>query len=702
MRWIDYKNYEEQRLRWFSFVETILHPDERELVDEAKAIEVPVYWMLEFVNCFPESRAKLAELIHAGKLKLSAWFIIPASINFPPEIVIRNLIYGGHFWRQMGREQNSLNIFSASNFSTQFQLEPASVASAFYSVRIQLKQQLLRGFDLLTRYVEPLNCLALLCDIQSSKCHIDRAWHYLLQNLSPEIQLGYCSDSLTEDASHRLKKVHDILEAVKKRILSELFPTQTNDADTIVIFNPGFQTRDRIVEYQLTRKINDKITPNELSMIDTDQGLPVRYQIIKIKPSPNDEKRQKISLLLDAKGIPALSFKQFKLSEATHSPKPEHSIKTGRFFLENEYMRATVLENGSLILLDKKNNQLYERLNIFEDRGDVGDTAQFISPKFNTRVLSKSFKPRISLAETGPLKGAIRIRYRMKIPNRISEDEKHRKKDKQILRIWTTISLDYNTPYLRIITRINNTIQNHRLRVRFETGIDTRYSYTRKFGVITETTHREHAFSKSSPDCNQPLHRFVSVKDEERALTVFSKDTIAYQLCLDPKRTLALTLLRSVGKLQSVDSGTESVESNTAQCQGEHVFEYALFPHTPHELDNFQFLNSQLENFSFPMLAFQTRYDAARLIQKTGISIEPAELSVLCFKEAESGRHFVLRILNPTQRVIQAQCCAAFPIETIAIISPDELIEESQLKPENGKIGFSMNPNDIVTLRITI
>jgi len=315
-------------------------------------------------------------------------------------------------------------------------------------------------------------------------------------------------------------------------------------------------------------------------------------------------------------------------------------------------------------------------------------------------ILSKSCKPRISLVETGPLRGAIRIRYRMKIPVRRAEKPAHRRQKEETLRIWTLISLDYNSPYLRIATRINNTVQNHRLRVRFETGTNTRESYTWRLGFIAENSHKENSTNKMSPDYSQPLCRFVTVKDKERALTVFSKDTIAYQLCLDPKRTLVLTLLRSVGKLSAGEYGSKTNTTLSAQCQGEHFVEYALFPHVPCELNTFGHLNYQLEKFHVPMIAFQTKIDAAPIAPKTGVSLEPKELSILCFKEAEIGGLFIMRLVNPTPQTVQARCRFSFPIESAAIISYDELSAENPLPSRNGRVILSMKPKEIVTLKI--
>ena len=84
------------------------------------------------------------------------------------------------------------------------------------------------------------------------------------------------------------------------------------------------------------------------------------------------------------------------------------------------------------------------------------------------------------------------------------------------------------------------------------------------------------------------MQRFVTVKDQEQAFTLLSYGLPEYELKLDGKGTLALTLLRCIGtlaadKLITRPGGKSGWHNDTpdAQCQGVHMFRYALFPQAP-------------------------------------------------------------------------------------------------------------------------
>ena len=155
--------------------------------------------------------------------------------------------------------------------------------------------------------------------------------------------------------------------------------------------------------------------------------------------------------------------------------------------------------------------------------------------------------------------------------------------------------------------------------------------------TLAEWTHAESSRKKAVQDCDNPMQRFVTVKDDTRALTVFSKDTMGYQLNLDTKRTLNLTLLRSVGKIRAAESDSPIADLKTAQSQGTHVFEYGLFPHAPGHFDEFRAINEQMEAFHLPMLAIPISDGSSDPLPESGIELAPKELTLLCFKPADLG-----------------------------------------------------------------
>ncbi|MBN1351778.1 hypothetical protein JXJ21_20365 [candidate division KSB1 bacterium] len=689
----EFMNSETERIFWFSVIKECLAEPALAASIEICVNEIPCFWIEEFLRYHPDTLDALRTRLQHNQLSASDWYVQPGMFFPSPEILIRNrLLSAVCCYRLLAKAKPIIFTKLTDQFDNAIQ------SSGYYSARAPLKKQGIFCFNRLVRYAEPLNCLARINGFPSNKDGLFRAWQLFLQNQKLSIQSVNCSDSLAEDAAFRHKQVADICDAIESRTLSRLFPEESGEPASIFVFNPGFWQRSSLVAYQFNRVNANHVLADDFQIIDTISELPIAHQILRENETPSSPAENTMHLLLDVPDIPPLNFKRLRIIKKRPTDDSATPLKSGRFFLENAFLRVTVLENGSLTLYDKLRQQQYGRMNVFEACTDLGDTAEFVSSGSGKPTLSKSVRPRISLIESGPLRGIIRIRYRMKI----STNSGRKKSSQEVLRIWSQVSLDHNAPFLRIKTRIKNTIINHRLRARLETGINTNTSFTRQLDRIAERTHRGNDRVAFSGDYEFPMQGFVTVKDSRRALTIFSDDMMAYQLHQDSKRTLTLTALRSIGTLHNeAEFSPDFRETASGQCQSDHVFEYAIFPHTPDENRWYEAVNSELEQFAAPAIAWHANTGSSVSQPAGGLSFTSRELVLLCFKEAETGDALIARILNPTEREISSRGTVNFQCGSISIISCDESTGRKALNVRNGAFDFMILPQEIITFEIT-
>ena len=147
-----------------------------------------------------------------------------------------------------------------------------------------------------------------------------------------------------------------------------------------------------------------------------------------------------------------------------------------------------------------------------------------------------------------------------------------------------------------------------------------------------------------------PMQRFVTVRDDRKALTVFSYGCPEYELKLDAQRTLALTLLRCVGRLSGLDLSTcpggdagWKNETPGAQCPGEHVFRYAVLAHAPGAWDA---VLRHGEEFHTARLAFARKHEAA-LPNAALFACDNPSIVLSALKAGEAGKGIVIRLYKP-------------------------------------------------------
>jgi mannosylglycerate hydrolase len=610
------------------------------------------------------------------------------------------------------------------------------VLGGVYSTRMYLKQRNWLCQNLLQRYVEPLNAWAAMSGMRTQTPLVRHAWKTLLQNHPHDSICGCSIDPVHEEMMTRFRAVEDIGNSVLDQCLGQIIPRDdlaSRDDRALFFVNPSpfarsevapaevnFFLQDIVVGLNPDVKVDPRLPPARGLVVRDGAGEEVPFQLIGRKEGyditytnynyPKQTYAETFSLLVDVRNVPPLGFKGFVLERADRFPRYRTSLKVGRRFLENDFLRVDVDAHGACTIRDKIRGTVYRGLNVFEDTGDVGDEYNYSYPRRDRRVLSAGRRCKIRVVEKGPLRGALEATIPLSIPACATPDRKARSTRTVTLPIRTTYSLTSSSRALVIETVVDNSGKDHRLRALVPTGVRTDRVLADSQFCVVERQQRKHdlrAFTIEHPAQVAPMQRFVTVRKGSRGMSVLSLGLPEYELKLDGRGTIALTLLRCVGLLAGEDLITRPGgkagwhnETPDAQCPGEHRFRYALLPHGGNDREIMELLNEEAERFHYPFLPVRRKNESSLPLEKRFAGIEGRELLLSALKQSEDGTGIVVRVQNLSSGVSDGVLSFAAPVKDAWRTRLDEEVQERLQVSGGGQVRFSVAPRGLFTIKV--
>ncbi|MDR2029406.1 MAG: glycosyl hydrolase-related protein, partial [Treponema sp.] len=390
---------------------------------------------------------------------------------------------------------------------------------------------------------------------------------------------------------------------------------------------------------------------------------------------------------IELEGVPALGYKTYQVCVKSTFQRDHYywlamrktagnEIGRGDNFLENEYLTITVNPNGTFDLLDKIRNRCFPGLHYFEDAGDVGNYWAYYPPYENQIHTTLSAAPRIWMAENGPLAATVVVEYRFELPLSGREPaygvrgESRRSAETAALMIHTELTLKKGAGRLDILTRVDNTVENHRLRAAFPTGLAAEYSHAGGHFTVDKrplTSARDGEGRYFNEMQTLPMSRFVDVSEDPEGLAFLSESVTEYELRSDPRHTLYLTLFRAMGNM--IVTGWECVgrfpNQKGSQLQRTMSFTYAVYPHLGDWADGGVCPESR--RFALPLRAYETMGARSGTLPSVYgfCQVSDPGLVVSCLKRAEDRDTVILRIYNPCPGEKHGEVQFAFPLRAV-------------------------------------
>jgi len=479
----------------------------------------------------------------------------------------------------------------------------AHLLSGVFSARMWIKQRNTEIEYLYEKYAEPSSTITWALDKYNkftySKDYILAGLRWLQKNAPHDSICGCSIDEVHDQMKTRFDWAEQIgFEIFKDSILylSELITIDSKykDLHVLIVYNPlPWQRKDIVSFNNIAEKTGLETFPYNIKLVDCN-GREIEYQHYQVEEEPRFTRTSDIShkftFLAD---IPALGYKSYyviPMESTNNSTIKSNDFKITRNFLENEFYRINVKENGFIEVIDKESGIVYENFCEFEDMGDWGDEYDFSGPRDNQVDLVYTTEDAAVFERSahidGPSQKMFKLRLNLKLPYSLSEDRYNREEWLIDNKITIYISLYKGIKRIDLKIELENNSKDHRIRVLFPTRI--------KSNIIHADGHfyvvpRDVKLPKSDNWVQKPLptnHQkdFVSISNDSSTFAVLNKGLPEYEAKIndDGTVTFAITLLRCIEWLSRDDFKTRmshaGPEFNTpgAQCLGKHIFELSI------------------------------------------------------------------------------------------------------------------------------
>jgi mannosylglycerate hydrolase len=505
--------------------------------------------------------------------------------------------------------------------------------------------------------------------------YFEYLWKLILQNHAHDSICGCSIDDVYVEMEGRFVSIKGLIREFLKSISINLF----GGGEDIILFNPTPKKRTSTFIIPIFIKED---SGKGIKIYDENKKE-LKYQLLAIKDTyrfymddkniriTEKGKEYSIALTLD---LPSLGFRKISIekSENRYIYVSNENISKSFGILENEYLKVIIQSNGSLIIENKETGEVYKNLHIFEDGGDIGDLYNYCPPYKDRIYTTYGSKANISLINNGEFLAEYLVEIDFEIP-KDTKDE-YREEELVKLPIKSYISLRKGERFLRIRTEISNFARNHRLRVLFESGAqnsNTSFGYT-SFDIVERDIKPIDPKGRNEYPYNfYPFQYFMGITDIKRGLMIASKGLYEYEVFNDQERTIALTLVRSVGFLSRelpsrYNMAGPIIETPSAQCIGSFKFEYAIIPiRSPYHnyiKDAFEFIDDVevLQGKDLPKIDSLFEIDCSNSIFLSAV------------KKAERDEGIVVRFCNLSKEVQEINIKTGFEFKKVEEIKLNE------------------------------
>lgn len=460
----------------------------------------------------------------------------------------------------------------------------------------------------MTSYTEPLNVFTKIyakqlksfgrndVSLEPRRIYIDEAWKYLISNHPHDSICGCSLSDVHRDNEYRYRQVEqmsdistrDCLDVITRNIQIEGI-----HQNYMIIYNPSQKPIDGITV--VTFVIDEKETRNyrfynwkeELLDVQILAEKRVKYCNTNLNRIVQfDDKLEltvAVNLKIEAFGYTVVSCDQLENIyvaehktygfEEFHYPKRLYgSMMTNYNQVDNGKLIVTVNESGTLNIFVKKTGKIYKDMVLFEDCGDEGDGWNYVKPMYDRRVYSAGRLVNYSVDSDGPFACVLSLEHEMILPKKCDVTLKVRGTELDSQMITTKILIIKDSEELQFRTVMNNSIENHRLRVCFPTEMETSCFYTKTpFDMQKWEIACEDAADFNETDTFvHPSQGITLIEDKNDTVAVYAKGLYEVEVIDNPSKTVALTLMRAF----ETETGTH--EKGDIRMQKKLSFDYAV------------------------------------------------------------------------------------------------------------------------------
>ena len=595
------------------------------------------------------------------------------------------------------------------------------------AVRINIKQLNKKTQNNLILKAEPLCAVAEMKGEAYPRDFLNIAWKNVLDSHPHDSINGVTQDKTADDVWNRLCQANEIAEVLYDDAVHSLIRKidYSDMGDTVMtVFNPVMQETSAVLKVCVDFPREKNVW--SFDILDAQGRKAVLSHVSRVESTcpVHDMNGRPWPMYFDRHtcyvhftDVPAMGYASYRLVPKTTFDRTHHywyemrktpgeDIAVADHILENEFLCAVFNANGTFDLLDKQTGRVMQKLNYFEDTGDVGNYWAYYPPYANRTYSTLTSAPRIWIEENSHLSATIAVEYDLVLPAYGNEPlygiqgKSSRSEQEKIAKIISRVTLAKGSKCVAVKTTVHNNVENHRMRVVFPSGIRTEFSNAaghftvdRRPVISTRDANGEY-FNEMQ---TLPMQNFVDVSDGENGMAIINNGLTEFEA--KPDGTVYLTLFRAVSNM--IVTGWECVgrfpEQKGSQLQGVLEFEYGIYPHSGDWQQAGVYFEAQKINT--PMMAYQVMGGTKGDLPPTHSFVRISEQNVIlsAFKKAEDGSGYVIRLFNPTDMTIE------FSIEIDQKVKQAYLLRMDETRKGDADLRrLTIAPKKIMTIGVLI
>lgn len=424
----------------------------------------------------------------------------------------------------------------------------ARVHRSIGSVRHQIKQRNYFLEQKILKRIEPLTVIAHQVGIDVGNGLLIKLWHKVLECQAHDTLGGSISDNVAVDALHRFKEANELADGIENLIKKKIADHLSLNDQQVLVFNTD------VHEY-IGRKMVDVVVPNkhirlthfEHQEIVTERFYPERQHIMMMTAKGQEFTDEPAYYRLKIAGdvqLPAMSYQVITIMAATTEllQITAASDDTSTKVVSGDYELA--YQDGQLNLTVA--GQVYENVLSLVDSANDGDTYDY-SPLVGDleQVLSFTDANVHHSIHHDILKVYGMAKLPITLEDRYSENG-------QCKTVNYEIQLRFNDDH-QIMAHliIDNTVESHRMRLRFNTGMHSEYVVAQIQAGYTKTINEPITNGWQNEYVEKPVNLYnfdktVSLTEKQRHFTFWGAGEKEYER---DNEYLYITLMATTGEL---------------------------------------------------------------------------------------------------------------------------------------------------------
>ncbi|MHA2182973.1 MAG: glycoside hydrolase family 38 N-terminal domain-containing protein, partial [Promethearchaeota archaeon] len=315
--------------------------------------------------------------------------------------------------------------------------------SGVLSSRMWIKQRNTAIEYLYEKYTEPISAITWVLDKYQSfiypKDYLLTGIKWLQKNAPHDSICGCSIDQVHDEMIVRFDWAEQIANEIYKNSFIHLarlinISNENKETEILIIYNPLPWKRKDIIGFNtISRKTKGEEFPHNLKISDFN-GLDIEYQYHICEEESRFQRKQGVSHRFTFLAeVPACGYKTYFLIPEKKTEQleiNEEYFKITTDYLENDFYKVEINEDGLINVIDKDEGQIYENVCEFEDKGDWGDEYDYSGPKENQTDLDFSSEDAAvferSIYLDGPTQKTFKLRLNLRLPNSLTEDRYNR------------------------------------------------------------------------------------------------------------------------------------------------------------------------------------------------------------------------------------------------------------------------------------